>query len=391
MIHRDVKPANILLAGEEGREHAYITDFGLAKHVASSSEQTSGGMVMGTLDYISPEQIEHRPVDARADIYALGGVLYKALTGSVPFPHEDGAAKIWAHVHEDPSPPSATAGVPASFDEVISRAMAKRPEDRYPSAGDFGRAAVAAASGAPVVEPERRVARGDALTPSLMKENEEGITGDLARRYSEVEPTTTLDDATPSTPGLPAGTAPPVRRRRRRRVPPALVAALIGAAVGGGIFLLERQNNAAPAAPSPAAAALIAQADDICAEKRGEFNVIVEGLPDKLAPSQLPTEAAALGRLVDVGHESLKELRALKPPPELQDLWKRYLRLRSHSVDAMIAARDAAAKSDVGAYDAAFKRINSPQLARKRHDVARAIGLQSCNRYSPKPHSKRKN
>jgi len=168
LIHRDVKPANILLAGEEGREHAYITDFGLAKHVASGSELTRGGLVMGTLDYVSPEQIEQHPVDARADVYALGCVLYKALTGEVPFAREDGAAKMWAHVHDEPLPASETAGVPKAFDAVIARALAKRPEDRYPSAGDFGRAVQAAASGRPVTEPERRVAQGAALTPSLM-------------------------------------------------------------------------------------------------------------------------------------------------------------------------------------------------------------------------------
>ena len=160
LIHRDVKPSNILLAGDDGSEHAYVADFGLAKQAATSSGLTRQGRVVGTIDYVSPEQIEQRQVDARADVYSLGCVLYKMLTGRIPFERDTDAAKLWAHVHQDPRPPSALGGVPGAFDRVIERAMAKRPEDRYPSAGDLGRAAVAAEEGREVSASERWVATG---------------------------------------------------------------------------------------------------------------------------------------------------------------------------------------------------------------------------------------
>ena len=199
------------MAGEDGSEHAYVADFGLAKQAATSSGLTRRGRVVGTLDYVSPEQIEQSQVDARADVYSLGCVLYKALTGRVPFERDTDAAKLWAHVHDDPRPPSALGGVPTAFDRVIERAMAKRPEDRYPSAGDLGRAALAAAAGREVTISERWVATGAAAgeAPRLMLENEEGSTGDLARRYAHEEPTPRLGTGLPS----PVAGAPGCPRR----------------------------------------------------------------------------------------------------------------------------------------------------------------------------------
>ena len=86
LVHRDVKPANVLLGGGAGSEHAYITDFGVARNVATNSGLTQTGRFVGTLDYVAPEQISGGEVDARADVYALGCLLFKLLTGEVPFP-----------------------------------------------------------------------------------------------------------------------------------------------------------------------------------------------------------------------------------------------------------------------------------------------------------------
>src|SRR3954453_14761251 len=94
LVHRDVKPANVLIAGGNGQPHAYLTDFGLTKQATSTGGLTKTGMVVGTLDYIAPEQVQGRSVDARADVYALGCVLYQALTGNVPFPRETEPAKM---------------------------------------------------------------------------------------------------------------------------------------------------------------------------------------------------------------------------------------------------------------------------------------------------------
>ena len=105
LVHRDVKPANVLVGephpGEDGST-AYLTDFGLAKIVASTSGLTATGEVIGTIDYMAPEQIEGRRVDARTDVYALGCVLFHAVTGEVPFPDRETSAKMWAHLNEPP-------------------------------------------------------------------------------------------------------------------------------------------------------------------------------------------------------------------------------------------------------------------------------------------------
>src|SRR5439155_10324942 len=129
LVHRDVKPANVLIG--ESRQ-AYLTDFGLTKHVGSKSGLTKTGMFVGTLDYIAPEQLQGGPVDARVDVYALGCVLYQTLTGTVPFPRDTEPAKIWAHMQEQPPSVVSHGGVPTQFEEVVGRAMAKKPDDRYP-------------------------------------------------------------------------------------------------------------------------------------------------------------------------------------------------------------------------------------------------------------------
>jgi hypothetical protein len=163
LVHRDVKPANVLIANAGGEVHAYLTDFGLTKSASAESGMTKTGMFVGTLDYIAPEQLQGAPLDARADVYALGCVLYQSLTGNVPYPRDTEPAKIWAHMSEPP--PSVTqnrSDVPAQFEEIVRRAMAKDPNDRYLSTGDVGRAALAAADARNVTRAERSVATGDA-------------------------------------------------------------------------------------------------------------------------------------------------------------------------------------------------------------------------------------
>ena len=166
LVHRDVKPANVLLAREGDREQVYLTDFGLAKP-ASSPGRTRVGTFVGTLDYAAPEQLQGQRVDARTDVYAAGCLLYEMLTGRVPFEQEHEASIIYAHMTSPP--PSARALVPdlpPAIDAVIARAMAKNPDERYPSAGDLGRAAIAAVSGEWATEIERSVAVGRAAPAS---------------------------------------------------------------------------------------------------------------------------------------------------------------------------------------------------------------------------------
>jgi YVTN family beta-propeller protein len=161
IVHRDVKPANVLLGSGD---HAYLTDFGLTKRIAShSGGATRTGGWVGTLGFVAPEQIRGERVDARADVYALGCVLFYMLTGTAPYQRDSDEATLWAHLNDDP--PSVTAhaeGVPLALEGVVRRALAKDPDDRFPSAGDLGRAALAAVGRAAPVRSERRVATGAA-------------------------------------------------------------------------------------------------------------------------------------------------------------------------------------------------------------------------------------
>jgi YVTN family beta-propeller protein len=147
LVHRDVKPANVLVTGAPGGEHVYLTDFGLVKRSASPGGLTKTGEWVGTLDYVAPEQLKGDAVDSRADVYALGCLTYQALTGSVPYPRGEDVAKLWAHMHvAPPSLRDQAPSVPERLDEVVKRAMAKQPDDRYATAGEFSRAAAAAAT-----------------------------------------------------------------------------------------------------------------------------------------------------------------------------------------------------------------------------------------------------
>jgi predicted Ser/Thr protein kinase len=162
LVHRDIKPGNVLIAQEGQRDHVYLTDFGLAK-LASGAGQTRTGLFVGTLDHAAPEQIEGGQVDARTDVYASGCLLYQMLTGAVPFPHEHTAAIMMAHMSAQPrSVRELAPELPAELDAVIARAMAKKPADRYQSAGDLGRAALAAVQGEDATLIERSVATGRA-------------------------------------------------------------------------------------------------------------------------------------------------------------------------------------------------------------------------------------
>ena len=164
LVHRDVKPGNVLLTGTDDEEHAYLTDFGLAREAASDSGLTNTGQWMGTADYVAPEQIEGGTVSARTDVYSLGCVVFELLTGDIPFTGLL-VRKLFAH-SQDPLPSIGHVAGPNSgrIDEVLARATEKVPADRFLSAGDLGRALAAAAAGRPAPGNERTVATGAALT-----------------------------------------------------------------------------------------------------------------------------------------------------------------------------------------------------------------------------------
>jgi hypothetical protein len=163
LVHRDVKPANMLITVRDGEEHGYLTDFGLAKRADNVGALTSKGVVVGTVDYMAPEQITGNPTDARTDIYALGCVFFEMLSGKVPYERENSVATLFAHVHEPPPAlPESLGALYPTFGEVIEKAMAKEPDGRYLSPGDFARDAAAALDGTRYTGPPTIVAIGEA-------------------------------------------------------------------------------------------------------------------------------------------------------------------------------------------------------------------------------------
>jgi serine/threonine-protein kinase len=141
LVHRDVKPGNVLVTrgtDSDHPEHVYLTDFGLTKKSLALTGFTSVGEFVGTLDYVAPEQIAGRPVDGRCDLYSLACVVYETLAGGPPFQRADTMELLWAHQYDQPPALSERLpGTPPAMDEVVARALAKVPEDRYDSCLDF--------------------------------------------------------------------------------------------------------------------------------------------------------------------------------------------------------------------------------------------------------------
>jgi serine/threonine protein kinase len=134
LVHRDVKPANVLV----DMDRAYLGDFGLTKRFDATGGLTGVGQIIGTVDYLAPEQVESAKVDGRTDLYALGCVVYECLAGRPPHKKDSDIAVLFAHVREEPAPLSSlVADFPESVDDVMCKALAKDLDDRYSSCREF--------------------------------------------------------------------------------------------------------------------------------------------------------------------------------------------------------------------------------------------------------------
>jgi hypothetical protein len=135
VIHRDIKPANVLVAEGGGLK---VADFGIAKAAFADGDVTTTGSILGTVTYLSPEQLRGEEPDQRSDIYSLGVTLYELLAGRAPFEEETQMAIAMKHLREEPPPlRSVRGGIPRALDNVVSKAMAKDPDQRFQSAQDM--------------------------------------------------------------------------------------------------------------------------------------------------------------------------------------------------------------------------------------------------------------
>ncbi|HYH61175.1 MAG TPA: serine/threonine-protein kinase [Solirubrobacterales bacterium] len=198
LVHRDVKPANVLIEPRPGGDRAFLTDFGLTRQASSQSGLTRTGQWVGTLDYVAPEQIEGKKVDARADVYALGCMLYEILSGSIPFVRESEVATMYAHLNEDPPPLADRDSSMAQLDVVIRRAMAKDPADRFQTASAFGEATIAALGSA--AAPPPLPAHGETVASQPVSKPET-VTSDSPSQRTALSP--------PASPPAPPVTPPP--------------------------------------------------------------------------------------------------------------------------------------------------------------------------------------
>ncbi|MFL5829478.1 MAG: serine/threonine-protein kinase [Solirubrobacteraceae bacterium] len=283
LIHRDIKPANVLIAtGDQDQdEQVYLTDFGIARR-SDTQGMTRTGVLVGTVDYMSPERIEGGKGTPASDIYAFGCMLFETLTGQVPFDRPADLAKMFAHIN-DPVP---TDGLPPSLAPVVEKALAKRPEDRFASASELAAAldqaaaptTAAAAPGAPDTDPGATVlAPPDPIDPTVMAPAAaEPLVPEVPPATPTVPPAAPVTPATaPASPAAtppaatpsaatpsaarPPATAPttPTARPPRSRTPLLLVGGLLAAAAvvavvialsGGGGSSASSSSAAPPAA-----------------------------------------------------------------------------------------------------------------------------------------------
>jgi Protein kinase domain len=255
LIHRDVKPANILVSGAGQREHVYLTDFGLTKRLGSTADLTRAGGWVGTPDYVAPEQIQGHAVDRRADVYSLGCVLFEMLTGHVAYPKDSDMAKLWAHVTDPPPlPRTERPDLVEAFDEVVAKATAKDPDDRYDTADDLA----AAVRDAVATQEDKR--RSDAAQATSDDDDEVPLDATQAEPPAIAPPIPVAavgEPAAASGAPLPAA-APPVAAppalangrdapaagpRRRRRGPLIGLAVLVAAGAAAAAIVLANGSS----------------------------------------------------------------------------------------------------------------------------------------------------
>lgn len=251
LIHRDVKPENIVVASGD---FAYLLDFGIAEKTGDT-RLTQAGMTVGSLAYMAPERLDSQPTTSAADVYSLACVLFEMLTGNGPYATDSMQQLLTGHLYHPPPRPSAVnPRVPAAFDAVIERGMAKEPDDRYGSAGALARAAGRALSGGPAVsqpipvrDPWATQAAPHTLAPTEYQH---------AQSPSNFQPTQAGPAHRPAPPSAPpAAPAAPPSERNKWAIPAAigacaaLLLAVGGIAIGMMVGSSDAPSNSAESDP----------------------------------------------------------------------------------------------------------------------------------------------
>ncbi len=268
IVHRDVKPANVMINNAGAVK---VMDFGIARALAdSSSPMTQTAAVIGTAQYLSPEQARGEQVDARSDVYSLGCVLFEVLTGEPPFKGDSPVAVAYQHVREDPELPSrVNSSVPRELDSIILKAMAKNPANRYQSAAemrtDLVRVLGGQRPGAPTV---------------MNDEDRTTILGSMDARAPR-----TGESGTPA-PVAAGGSNDDERPSRRRGLRAALVAIAMLVVVGiVGAFLYSLNSGSAPARVAIPDVTSMSASDAEARLQQADLRVAIQERPDSTVPS----------------------------------------------------------------------------------------------------------
>ena len=299
VVHRDLKPANLML-NDSGV--VKIMDFGIAR-VIGSEHLTTAGFMMGTPAYMAPEQVLGQEIDSRADLYAMGVVLYRLATGKLPFKGATPFAMAHSQVQDPPTPVRLSReGLPAWIEQVIGRALAKRPEERFQTAQAFADAIRSGAAGVPL-----DLGAPPLATIAVPAQLDDDLATGILRQATLSPPEPVLaDDA-----GAPAPSAQASSRTLRRVA--ALAGLLVVVAAGAAIW-----HRASPAVQPPAPVETAASA---AAESRptGDVQQPPEPPPAPVPPAQVSTSASSTGSLAPAtGARSIDPLRppgaAARPP-----------------------------------------------------------------------------
>jgi serine/threonine-protein kinase len=273
IIHRDIKPHNNLI-GEQGLK---VTDFGIARY--GPSQMTEAGSIMGTAQYLSPEQARGAPVTASSDLYSVGIVLYEMLTGRVPFTGDSAIEIAMKHLNDWPKPPSKLRPeIPEEIDHIVLRALAKAPEDRYQSAEEFIEDLQRVEAGLPV-SPETSEAATALLTGVPIGAATEVLSGDATR----VTPRPYTPTRRPPTPPVyPRYEEPPPKRRRIG--PWLLVLTLLAAAALAGWYVYTQIQDqlADSTVPVPLVEGLRQDNAEGIIEEAGLVVKVIEGPDDEV-------------------------------------------------------------------------------------------------------------